>query len=132
MEKKTNKMEEGIIKLLSIVIVTFWLAIAFISMLLIFKELIHLFHIYTLGFDKVIHTLLIIFIYIEIITMIKKYFEENYHFPKRYLIYIAITALARHIIGDMDNALVYSFSLLILVIALSIIVLTNKKYNLKG
>jgi len=126
-----SKVEKFIIKILNILVITFWLLIVLVAIFLIINELIHLFHIYNQGFDKVIHTLLVIFIYIEIITMTKKYFEENYHFPKRYLIYIAITALARHIIGDMKHALFYSISLFILVLAFTIIVVANKKYNLK-
>jgi len=131
LENKIDRIEKNIVYSFDIIITLFWLLIGVIAIFFALNEFIHLVSIYNSFYKEVIHIILIIFIYIEIISMVKKYFEENHHFPKRYLIYIAITALARHIIGDMDHAFIYSLSVLVLVIALVIITISNKKYNLK-
>ena len=63
--------------------------------------------------------ILIFFLYFEFITMIVKYFKENYHFPMRYFIYIGITAMVRLIIVDHNQALdtlLYSLVILVLII----------------
>ena len=46
--------------------------------------------------------LLLLFIYLEIIAMVKIYYEQH-HLPIRYPIYIAIVALARYIILDSKS-----------------------------
>ncbi len=63
--------------------------------------------------------ILIFFLYFEFISMIVKYFKENYHFPLRYFIYIGITAMIRLIIVEHENpvhTLVYSLVILVLII----------------
>lgn len=74
--------------------------------------------------------ILIFFLYFEFITMIVKYFKEEYHFPIRYFIYIGITALVRIIIVDHDhpvNTLLYSLAILVLIIGYFIINLTPRE-----
>ncbi len=57
------------------------------------------------------------FLYFEFIAMIVKYFEEQYHFPLRYFIYIGITAMIRLIIVEhSDPVSTFLFSLVILVL----------------
>ncbi|RJS60864.1 phosphate-starvation-inducible protein PsiE [Bacillus sp. PK3_68] len=71
--------------------------------------------------------ILIFFLYFEFITMIVKYFKEDYHFPLRYFLYIGITAMIRLIIVDHDhpiNTLLYSLVVLILIIGYFIMNLT--------
>ncbi|EON71074.1 phosphate-starvation-inducible protein PsiE [Lysinibacillus sphaericus] len=71
--------------------------------------------------------ILIFFLYFEFITMIIKYFKEDYHFPLRYFIYIGITAMIRLIIVEHDhplNTLMYSLVILILIISYFIINIT--------
>lgn len=71
--------------------------------------------------------ILIFFLYFEFISMIVKYFKENYHFPLRYFIYIGITAMVRLIIVEHDNpvtTLVYSFVILVLIVGYFIMNLT--------
>ena len=46
--------------------------------------------------------LLLLFIYLEIIAMVKIYYEQH-HLPIRFPIYIAIVALARYIILDSKS-----------------------------
>lgn len=65
--------------------------------------------------------IVIYFLYFEFIALIVKYFQSGYHFPLRYFIYIGITAIIRLIIVDHESpndTLLYSFAILVLVIAL--------------
>ncbi|BAU28710.1 protein PsiE [Aneurinibacillus soli] len=73
---------------------------------------------------EVLEHVLIFFLYFEFIAMISKYFQENYHFPLRYFLYIGITAMIRLIIVNHDNpmhTLLYAFVVLVLIIAYFII-----------
>lgn len=77
-------------------------------------------------------SILVFFLYFEFIAMIVKYYEENYHFPLRYLIYIGITALIRLIIVYHDNpvqTLLYSFAVLILVFSFFIMNYAREKHE---
>lgn len=74
--------------------------------------------------------ILLFFLYFEFITMIVKYFKEDYHFPLRYFLYIGITAMIRLIIVDHDhptNTLLYSLVILILIIAYFIMNITPRE-----
>jgi protein PsiE len=77
-----------------------------------------------------LESILIFFLYFEFITMIVKYFKENYHFPLRYFIYIGITAMIRLIIvehSDPMSTLIYSFVILVLIIGYFIMNLTPRE-----
>ena len=81
-----------------------------------------------------INDLLLLFIYLEIGAMVGIYFKTN-HMPVRFLIYIAITALTRHMvdliaIGDehMTNILTLAGATLILAISLLLIRMASSKY----
>ena len=63
--------------------------------------------------------LLLLFIYLEIIAMVKIYYEQH-RLPIRYPIYIAIVALARYIILDSKSFDTWE----LLEIALTIVLLT--------
>lgn len=72
---------------------------------------------------------LIFFLYFEFISMIVKYFKEDYHFPLRYFIYIGITAMIRLIIVEHHNALdtlLYALVILVLIIGYYIMHLPPK------
>ncbi|MRS15580.1 phosphate-starvation-inducible protein PsiE [Enterobacteriaceae bacterium RIT691] len=61
------------------------------------------------------------FLYFEFIALIVKYFQSGSHFPLRYFVYIGVTAIVRLIIVHYEspmNVLLYSLSILILVITL--------------
>ena len=47
-----------------------------------------------------IDDILLLFIYLELGAMVGIYFKTN-HMPVRFLIYVGITALTRHIVGDI-------------------------------
>ncbi|QIZ06467.1 phosphate-starvation-inducible protein PsiE [Priestia megaterium] len=108
--------------------------LAIILSILLVKELIIFSHIliesgsddYKLFLDNI----LIFFLYFEFITMIVKYFKEEYHFPIRYFIYIGITAMVRIIIVDHEqpvNTMLYSLVILILIIGYFIMNLTPRE-----
>lgn len=71
--------------------------------------------------------ILIFFLYFEFITMIVKYFKEDYHFPLRYFLYVGITAMIRLIIVEHEHpidTLIYSLVILLLIIGYFIMNIT--------
>lgn len=77
---------------------------------------------------ELLQSILTFFLYFEFISMIVKYFQDNYHFPLRYFMYIGITASVRLIVVDHDDALqtlYFSGAILLLVISYAIIKLTS-------
>ncbi|ATP38740.1 phosphate-starvation-inducible protein PsiE [Solibacillus sp. R5-41] len=78
--------------------------------------------------------ILVFFLYFEFITMIVKYFKEDYHFPLRYFMYIGITAMIRLIIVEHDSAidtLLFSLVILVLIIGYYIINITPRERPFK-
>lgn len=78
--------------------------------------------------------LLLLFIYLEIGAMVGIYFKTN-HMPVRFLLYIAITALTRHMIDVMSHAPININEMLAvagstIVVALSILIIryTSARY----
>ena len=74
--------------------------------------------------------ILVFFLYFEFITMIVKYFKEDYHFPLRYFMYIGITAMLRLIIVEHESAidtLIFAVVILILIISYYIINITPRE-----
>lgn len=68
--------------------------------------------------------LLLMFIYVETVTMVKVYWESG-KLPVRMPLYIAIVAIARYLIidvKDMDAARIIAIAAAILVIALAVLV----------
>lgn len=89
------------------------------------KEIIHFirFSFFGEGVEanyELLEGILVFFLYFEFIAMIVKYFQENYHFPIRYFLYIGITALIRLIIVHYENpmhTLLYTLAILVLVVS---------------
>ncbi|RBW70720.1 phosphate-starvation-inducible protein PsiE [Bacillus taeanensis] len=82
------------------------------------------------NFHHFLEKILVFFLYFEFISMIVKYFREDYHFPMRYFLYIGITAMIRLIIvhhQDPLNTLLYSCVILILILSYYIINKTPSK-----
>ncbi len=79
--------------------------------------------------------ILLLFIYLELLAMVGIYFKTN-HMPVRFLIYVAITALTRMMIGDIqahhqtpDLGIIYiSSAILILALATLVIRFGSAKY----
>ncbi len=80
-----------------------------------------------------IEDLLLLFIYLEIGSMVGIYFRTN-HMPVRFLVYVGITALTRHLIGYIQHETVPDMSVLYLplatlVMALAVLVIRYTSYN---
>ena len=67
-----------------------------------------------------IEDLLLLFIYLEIGSMVGIYFRTN-HMPVRFLLYVGITALTRHLIGFVQHEEVADIGVLILASAILIL-----------
>jgi protein PsiE len=81
-----------------------------------------------------IEDLLLLFIYLEIGSMVGIYFKTN-HMPLRFLIYIGITALTRHLIGWVNHepkpdmgVIILSGGILILALSVLVIRYSSHKY----
>ena len=105
--------------------------LALILSFLLMKELVEFLRSFVEGksndYKLFLANILIFFLYFEFITMIIKYFKENYHFPLRYFIYIGITAMIRLIIVEHDhpvNTFIYSMVILMLIVGYYIINIT--------
>ena len=79
--------------------------------------------------------LLLMFIYLEMGAMVGIYFKTN-HMPVRFLLYIALTALTRHIVDIMSHAPInvtemLAVSAAIFVVAISVLVVrfTSSRYS---
>ncbi len=88
------------------------------------------------GYAK-LKDILLLFIYLELGAMVGIYFKTH-RLPVQYLIYIAITALARHLVIDVQGIktdfqmyLIISLVVSILILSLSVLVFaySTKKYG---
>lgn len=105
--------------------------LALILSFLLLKEILEFFKILLTGnstdYTLILANILLFFLYFEFITMIAKYFKDDYHFPLRYFLYIGITAMVRLIIVDHEHpfdTLIFSLVILILIICYFIINIT--------
>ena len=83
--------------------------------------------------DPELEDLLLLFIYLEIGSMVGIYFRTN-HMPVQFLIYVAITALTRHMIGVVQNENAADLGILILaagtlVLALAVFVIRYASFH---
>ncbi|GAB7531786.1 phosphate-starvation-inducible PsiE family protein [Pseudomonas sp. 3A(2025)] len=80
-----------------------------------------------------IDDILLLFIYLELGAMVGIYFKTN-HLPIRFLLYIAITALTRYLIGDVSHHKAPEVGLLymcggIFLLALSVVAVRYASYK---
>lgn len=108
--------------------------LALILSFLLLKEIIDFLEILLTAeksdYKSFLAKILIFFLYFEFITMIVKYFQEDYHFPLRYFLYIGITAMIRLIIVEHDHSgdtFIFSLVILILIICYFIINITPRE-----
>ncbi|ADD75418.1 protein PsiE [Pantoea sp. PA1] len=121
-----NPAAQKIARLMQWVLNAGLLILAFILMVFLGKETVHLANVlFSTGEQAssylLIEGIVIYFLYFEFIALIVKYFQSGYHFPLRYFVYIGITAIIRLIIVDHKNpfdTLCYSAAILLLVITL--------------
>lgn len=74
-----------------------YLGLFMIGGVVIWASIIELCHVLDMG-KPGIENVLTLFIYLELGAMVGVYFKTN-HLPIRFIIYIAITAMTRHLIG---------------------------------
>ncbi|WP_054634674.1 phosphate-starvation-inducible protein PsiE [Pantoea stewartii] len=121
-----NPIAQKMARLMQWVLNAGLLILAFILMVFLGKETVHLANVlFSTGEQAssylLIEGIVIYFLYFEFIALIVKYFQSGYHFPLRYFVYIGITAIIRLIIVDHKNpfdTLCYSAAILLLVITL--------------
>ena len=73
------------------------------------------------------------FLYFGFIGLIVQYFKSGYHFPLRYFIYAGITAMLRLIIVNHESSvdtILFAGAILIMVIALCLVLYSNKLKNI--
>ena len=83
---------------------------------------------YTTFLEEIIN----FFLFFEFLSLVMKYFKNNFHFPLRYFIYIGITAIIRLIIVSHESSLdlfLWSAAILALVISLVLVVRCGKEPN---
>lgn len=127
--KEIKKSTVKVSVILQIALNTALILLALALCVMLAKELFYFmrFSFFTSGTEnQYMHfeRILIFFLYFEFIAMIVKYFQENYHFPLRYFLYIGITAMIRLVIVDHDNpvhTLLHTCAILVLIISYFII-----------
>lgn len=80
-----------------------------------------------------IEDLLLLFIYLELGSMVGIYFRTN-HMPVRFLLYVGITALTRHMIGYVQKESAPDFGILILaggtlILALAVFIIRYASFH---
>ena len=132
-QNKTKTILDIISKCVQIALNTSLAILAVFITFLLIKELVgfvELLQIEDLDYHHFLERILIFFIYFEFISMIVKYFKENYHFPMRYFLYIGITAMIRLIIVNHDEpnkTLINALVILVLVICYFIMNITPRE-----
>ncbi|HWL24539.1 MAG TPA: phosphate-starvation-inducible protein PsiE [Ureibacillus sp.] len=109
----------------SLIVLAILLSFQLLREILEFVRILVIYEVY--DYKNFLANILIFFLYFEFITMIVKYFKEDYHFPLRYFLYIGITAMIRLIIVEHEHpqdTLLYSIVILVLIICYFIINLT--------
>lgn len=102
-----------------------YIGLFLIGGVVVWAALNELLHVFTNGAPG-IETVLTLFIYLELGAMVGIYFKTN-HMPIRFLLYVGITAMTRHLIGIIgdhgnDYTLVIFYCLGILVLSLSVFI----------
>ena len=130
---KVNSIKNIIPQVLQIVLNVSLTILALVLSIMLVIELVEfiqmLFSSETRDYKYFLNNILVFFLYFEFITMIVKYFEEDYHFPLRYFMYIGITAMVRLIIVEHEqptDTLVFSLVILVLIIGYYIINITPR------
>lgn len=73
-----------------------------------------------------------IFLYIEVVIAIKKYFDDQYHFPLRFFFYVAITDVVRHIIAvEKDPFQIFGYCIALVGLIFALFLMDLKKHKMK-
>ncbi|MBP0725748.1 phosphate-starvation-inducible protein PsiE [Bacillus sp. RG28] len=127
-ESEYKKKEKWLIKMHQLILNTALIFLSFILVYSLFRELYYILNDVFEG-NRNVHEafgkILTFFLYFGFISMIVRYFKEDYHFPLRYLLYIGITATVRFIIvnNGINPLQNLWLSLVILVLTISYLIL---------
>ncbi len=127
-DPKVEKIEALLDRLGNIAVEGFhYLALFVIGCMILWSAGHTIFEIITVKQFATIDDILLLFIYLELGAMVGIYFKTN-HMPVRFLIYIAITALTRLLISDIQHdhkadmgLVITTGSILILAVAILIV-----------
>ena len=127
-DRKIEKVESFLDRFGNLAIESFHYIALFIIGCMVFWSATHtVIEIFTVKKYASIDDILLLFIYLELGAMVGIYFKTN-HMPVRFLIYIAITALTRLLISDIQHdhkadldLLIITGSILILAAAILIV-----------
>ncbi|MCW8930875.1 MAG: phosphate-starvation-inducible PsiE family protein [Gammaproteobacteria bacterium] len=126
MNKITNKIQSTGDMMVDIF---HYLALFVIGGTIVWSAIYEYLHIMSEGHAK-LKDILLLFIYLELGAMVGIYFKTH-RLPVQFLIYIAITALSRHLVIDVQQVsddfhlyLLLSISVSIVILSLSVLVLT--------
>lgn len=138
-KKNNNKNTFELDKWLQYILNFSLVVLSIILIYLLCKETLHLIDITILETEEfqnkdILTSILNFFLYFEFIAMIIKYFQDNYHFPIRYFMYIGITATIRLIVVEHDDGLqtlYFTGAILLLVLSYAIVTVLSiyKKKN---
>ncbi len=125
--KQKRKLRNKLAYIMQNFISIIFIILTIVTAIYLVNEIYHFTKIVFHGISnkKFIEEVFYLLIIIEVMFIGIKYFSENLHIPKRYFIYIGITTLIKEIFIHPEKALLYSGSILLLVIASSIIKLVN-------
>ena len=99
-----------------------YFALFIIGGTIVWSGVVEYLHIMETGHAK-LKDILLLFIYLELGAMVGIYFKTH-RLPVQFLIYIAITALARHLVIDMQKVTEEFHLYLILAIVVAILILS--------
>lgn len=130
-----KKIESLLDRLGNIVVESFhYIALFIIGCMVIWSAAHTVYEILAIKRYATIDDILLLFIYLELGAMVGIYFKTN-HMPVRFLIYIAITALTRLLISDIQHdhkadidLVIITGSILILAVAILIIRFASWKF----
>ncbi len=105
-----------------------YLALFIIGATVVWSAVFEYFHMMEKGYAE-LKDILLLFIYLELGAMIGIYFKTH-RLPVQFLIFIAITALSRHLVIDVQHVSDHFHLLLLAVISGSIVLLSGALYVL--
>lgn len=126
--KNSNKLESILDRFGNYAVEAFhYIALFIIGCMVVWSAIHTTIEIFTIKKYATIDDILLLFIYLELGAMVGIYFKTN-HMPVRFLIYVAITALTRLLISDIQHnhkadisQLIITGSILILAVAILIV-----------
>ena len=133
-DPRIEKIEHLLDRLGNLAVEAFhYLALFIIGCMIAWSAIHTIIEIFTVKPYASIDDILLIFIYLELGAMVGIYFKTN-HMPVRFLIYVAITALTRLLISNIQHEHKASMDLLlitgsVLILAIAILIVRYASWN---